>query len=553
MKALIITEKYHPRPDQRDGGARVIDSLRHALEDQCDIMQFGGIKGGCAKFHYDYPNFLENRFERRLSNREFIGKKVREVSSSYTHLIFIHISMQFGLELFPVDEETFIWTFPMFLSPSYRASGEIVPEMYLEAEKGALAFSNAILTPSPFEKRQIHDVYGVEEEKIFMVPRGIDSSFISKNGRKFTSAPIFCSIGSIKPQKNTLKILDLFADLKGRFPSARLRLIGAIQDPQYGDEVQAKINQLSLNNQVELRGFVEPKELSKELIDCHFHLNSSRCETFGRSIFETLALGMPNIVLRGENAAEDFLRDLPYIAFIESEKEALSIIEGMSKHYETLSMMATEIGELYCDSFLANLLTATLFSGKSLAVCDFDGTLFHKNDQEKTERSLIAFNKFPVRAICSARPLSSLLLEIDRYQLKVDWIIAYGGALLADGLGNVKWKKSLTERDLIQLERNVSTTFNRDQQWIQAIVPKDMAPSIPFLRRETYLDKAYFTHWKASKLHAICQLLKEIKWKGAVAVYGDGVYDREMITYFDGKWVTTQSEMIGQQREINDA
>jgi len=551
MKVLIITEKCHPNSDQRDGGARVIDTLKHFLKGVCDIMQFGGTKEGCAKYYYNYPDCQENRFERRLSNREFIGQKVQEISNDYSHLIFIHISMQFGLEVFPVEKGTVVWTFPMFLTPSYRASGETIPKEYFEAEKRALTFSHAILTPSLFEKRQIHDIYGIDEEKIFMVPRGIDASLISRNTRKLSSTFLFCSVGSIKPQKNTLELVNLFAAVQKRFPSALLRLIGPVQDHQYAMEVLRRIKQLTLEQQVEFSGFVEPKGLVKALSDCHFHLSASWCETFGRSIFETLALGIPNIAFQGDHAAQDFLSERPYMAFVDNKEDAVSKIEEMIESYEELSVMAEEIGELYCDDFLGRLLTATLFSDEILGVCDFDGTLFHKNDEDKTYRSLSAFRRFPVRVICSARPLSSLLLAIKSYDLEVDWVIAHSGALVADGSGNVKWETPLTKRDLVYLEQKTGCIFAKDQKRLQVALPKDKAPDIPFLRKEMYQEMAYFNHWKASKLNALCQLLKEIDWKGRVAVYGDGIYDREMITYFDGQWINPQPILMGQQKELN--
>lgn len=551
MKILIITEKYSPHPSQRDGGARIVDTLKNFLKDSCDIIQFNGTQKGTAKYHYNYPYTQENRFKRRLANRRFIGEKVYELSGFYTHLIFIHISMQFGLELFPIEKGIFIWTFPMFLTPSYRASGEVIPNEYFEAEKRALALSTAILTPSPFEKRQIHDIYGIDKEKIFMVPRGIDPLPPLENLQKPSKILHFCSVASMKPQKNTLGLLDLFFSIQKRFPSSYLRLIGPIQDRRYAQRVLQKIKRLGLTEQIEILGFIEAKSLRGVLSDCHFHLSASRCETFGRSIFETLALGVPNIALQGQNAAQDFLQNLPYMAFAEDENTFIHKIEEMIESYEELSNMAKEIGELYCNAFLGRLLIATLFDEKILGVCDFDGTLFHKHDENKTFKSIAAFKYFPVRVICSARPLSTLLLEIKRYELEVDWIIAYSGALVADGLGNVQWESPLTKRDLVYLEQKMGYVFAKDQKWMQVALKKDEAPDIPFLRKEIYQEKAFISHWKASKLHALCQLLKKIEWKGRIAVYGDGIYDREMITYFDGHWITPKAHLYINEKRLN--
>ena len=62
------------------------------------------------------------------------------------------------------------------------------------------------------------------------------------------------------------------------------------------------------------------------------------------------------------------------------------------------------------------------------------------------------------------------------------------------------------------------------------------------LRRETYQDTAFFTHWKSSKLHAIIKLLNKINHNGRIHVFGDGKYDMEMITYFDGTLITKEKK-----------
>lgn len=550
MKVLLVTEKCSPQLDQRDGGARIVDTLQRFLKSACDVMQFGSAENMKAKYCYDYPLKEENRFERRLLNRMFVGERVQEVSGDYTHIIFIHISMQFGLEMFPVSKGMIVWTFPMFLAPSYRLSGEEVPDAYFEAEKRALSLSTAILTPSPFEKRQIHQVYGIEEGKVFMVPRGVDCTFLSTQNRKLTAPFRFCSVGSIKPQKNTIGALRVFSFLLKKFPASVFRLIGPIQDHAYASRVLREIKDLGIEAHVEMVGFVKPKDFSKVLEDCHFHLSVSSCETFGRSIFETLAEGIPNVVVQGQHAARDFLRDLPYIAFVSSVEEATQKIEQMTRFYGELSNRSREVGELYDDAFLGRLLVSTLFSEKTLGVCDFDGTLFHKEDEEKTKRSFEAFESFPVRVICSARPLSSLLQEIKKYQIRVDFLIACSGAILADGSGNIRWETPLLAKELAFLGKWEGVFSSNRQKKIQVVVPEKDAPHISFLRKEVYQGKAYFNHWKASKLHALCRLLKEIDWKGRVSVYGDGKYDREMITYFDGQWIHPDPVEIGQQKEL---
>ena len=101
------------------------------------------------------------------------------------------------------------------------------------------------------------------------------------------------------------------------------RSIGSIQNQQYYKQVKDKIKELDLSENIELTDYVSPDKLSSMIADYHIHISTSNCETFGRSIFETLASGMPNITRLRNNAAYDFLKNLPYIKFTLDNNEAL--------------------------------------------------------------------------------------------------------------------------------------------------------------------------------------------------------------------------------------
>ena len=230
MKILLVTEKCSQNQTERDGGARLVETLQRAFGDSLRIMQFGSEAAPSAKWFFNYPSDLPNRFERRLACGSFIAEKVKAALQSFTHLIFVHVSMQFGFVDLPLSKDIQVWTFPMFLTPSYRASGEIVPKKYFEMERLVLASSKNILTPSHLEKWQLIEFYSVREECIHVIPRGIDPRFLTPKKRFFDRRLEFCSVGSIKLQKNTLGLIDLFAKVSVRFPGAKLKIIGPVQN-----------------------------------------------------------------------------------------------------------------------------------------------------------------------------------------------------------------------------------------------------------------------------------------------------------------------------------
>lgn len=552
MKVLLVTEKCSRSAVEQDGGARLVETIRKAFGGSLSIMQFGPEANPSATWYFNYPSNRTNRFERRLDNANFIAKQVKEIESDFTHVLFVHVSMQFGIADLPLKHDLQVWTFPMFLTPSYRASGEIVPEKYFETEKRTLVSSKNILTPSHLEKRQLVEIYSVLANRIHVIPRGIQTQLFDPRIRTLYGPPTFCSIGSIKPQKNTWGLIQLFAKAQAVLPGATLQIIGPVQNVEYFTKIESEIHRLKIGESVKFSGYIPPHQLPQAIETAHLHLSTSMCETFGRSIFETLALGLPNVARKRGNAAAEFLEHLPYAQFVDDDQQALRSIEEMLAHLPQLSSLALEIGDLYNDEILSRLLVSKLCSQDVIAISDFDGTLYHKDDPEKTLRCFSAFQRFPKRVICSARPLYDLLNQFKQYDLKVDWIVACSGSVVANGQGELLWVKPLDPNVISYLERQIpeSKRIEFEGQVLQITAPASLVPPLFGLRCEVYQGRAFIAPWEASKLRAVHRLLRYIDWQGQVRAFGDSSYDRELLTYFDGTWVAPVPLNQFQRKEV---
>lgn len=543
MKILLVTEKYNPSETQRDGGARMVASLERSFGHKLSIMQFsGGTHQPRNGWNFTYPVDLRDRFERRIANAEFIAKQVGSVVRDFSHIVFVHVSMQF--KFFCEDVET--WTFPMFLTPSYELSGEKVPGEYMEMERAALLSTKNILTPSYFEKKQLLELYSIPEDKIHVVPRGVDLSILRPIDRSINDAraPVFCSIGSIKPQKNTLGLIRLFSRIKDKYARSFLYVIGPIQNQEYYDLVQSEVKKLKLSDNIRFVGYVAPENLAEYIADAHIHITTSHCETFGRSIFETLASGIPNIVMSQNNAAYDFLQNLPYARFTSNVNESLLAIDDVLSNFSKLSVMSREIGKLYDDKRLANLATAKISSDSTMIICDYDGTFFHKGDQAKTSEYIERFKQFSPRVICSARSTEDLLLQLQSFDVKTDWIISYSGAVITTGEGEILFVTSLSNKEVETIE-NMFPEHRKIEvngQIIQIAVSCVLEKEIPEMNIESYQDNSFISNWQSSKLRAICKLLDHVNWQGDVKALGDGKYDLEYLRYFDGRLIQDGGE-----------
>lgn len=558
MKILLVTEKHDPESSKRDGGSRVVNTLKESFGDVLSIMQFGSKSNPVATWNFDYPVDLPNRFEKRIINAKFIAKQIKKVEKDFTHIFFVHISMQFGITDIKLKENIIIWTFPMFLTPSYQASGELIPNEYIQLEHRALAEANNIITPSHFEKHQLINYYSIPLEKIHVVPRGIDTNLLTQRVNLSSDSLKLCSIGSIKLQKNTLGLINLFAEIHAQFPEAKLKIIGPIQNDEYFKEVCERIEELELSKAIEFTGHLPHDKLFQAVKDCHIHISRSTCETFGRSIFETLACGLPNIAKKTGNGAAKFLGDCPYAKFIDDDKEVIKVIPEILGNFSQLSSMALEVGKLYDDQILAKLLVAKFYNKEVIAISDFDGTLFHKADPKRTEQSIEEFKHFRLRVICSARTIDDLLNRLKVHNLEVDWIIGCSGGVVADGNGNILWvvPLMLDENSKSELSIAEAKRIEVDGTLLQVAIPTHLLPTnfIPNmrgLRAEVYDNTAFIANWQASKLHAAHKLLRHINWSGQVKVYGDSKYDMELINYFDGVKVTTVPNNNVKNKELN--
>lgn len=536
MRLLVVTEKCGPEEPRRDGGARLVQSIQRTFGASASVMQFGDRSDASARWHHRYPERSPNRFLARLQNAPFIAERVREVAQDFTHVVFVHVSMQFGFAETPLDGVT-AWTFPMFLTPSYRASGETVPEEYTEAERRVLAVASHVLTPGYLERRQLVEFFGVPESRIRVVPRGVDRRCASPRIRELDGPPRLCSIGSIKPQKNTVGLLHLLRAVRKRRPGATLRVIGPVQDEAYAAQVRRTVEQLGLDDAVSMRGYVPPEDLAAATEDAHLHVSAASCETFGRAIFETLADGMPNVGRATGNAAAEYLRHVPYARFLDDVEGAAAAVDELLVDLPTWSAMAQEVGELYDDRSLSARLAAELGEAPIVAVSDYDGTLFHKNDAERTRRCIESFRRYPRRIVCSARPLEQIVSALDAHGIGVDGIVAYGGGVVADGSGRVLWTTPMDAalRERLHAVLPAAREVRWEGQLLQvAATGSGACPTVPGARTEVYQGSVYAGPWAASKLRAVHRLLAHLGIEGRVRAFGDGPYDEELLAYYDG-------------------
>lgn len=120
--------------------------------------------------------------------------------------------------------------------------------------------------------------------------------------RRDEAAPLVLSVGAIKPRKGYHVSLLAFAGLQRRLPSARYRIVGAVHDREYHEELQALIARLELSG-VEFSGAVSSEELDRCYREASVFLLTPQqvdlnFEGFGLVYLEAGAYGLPVVGTR---------------------------------------------------------------------------------------------------------------------------------------------------------------------------------------------------------------------------------------------------------------
>lgn len=185
------------------------------------------------------------------------------------------------------------------------------PWLYFYGKK-ILENSSRIICLSPTLKIKLNRYYGKKfEEKIEVIPNGIDSEFINKSENKVkllkTDTIInLVYVGSFIKRKNLHKIIEYVNNANGRFI---LNVVGGGGEKKYIE----KINRLIKNSKfVKYYGIIENR---KKLIDIYDKSNifilPSINETFGITYIEAMSQGIPVLYVKGTGIYNYFKKDNP--------------------------------------------------------------------------------------------------------------------------------------------------------------------------------------------------------------------------------------------------
>ena len=158
------------------------------------------------------------------------------------------------------------------------------PEAELQRRQEERRLANAIICASQFTKRSLIEA-GIEAEKIFVEPYGVDQSLFKGSAEKFANFSVIWA-SSYTQTKGIGYLLEALS--REPVPGIELVLAGF---PYGTDAVSLYEDRI----RVRRLGHLNRRELAQVMRRCHVHVYPTLLDGFGRNIIEAMASGLPVI------------------------------------------------------------------------------------------------------------------------------------------------------------------------------------------------------------------------------------------------------------------
>jgi glycosyltransferase involved in cell wall biosynthesis len=164
----------------------------------------------------------------------------------------------------------------------------------------SLELADAIIALTPHEKKILHSYYHIPQEKIVVIPNGINLQHFSRKSiktafkKKFNlKENVVLFVGAIRKEKGLLDLLHATPSIIKEFPQTSFVLIG--KDWGFKKYLQQEGKRLGIEDHIHFLGVVSTSLLREALSTCDLLVNPSAYESFGMSLLEAMASGKPTV------------------------------------------------------------------------------------------------------------------------------------------------------------------------------------------------------------------------------------------------------------------
>jgi len=242
----------------------------------------------------------------------YIKNHFKELNPDIVHIHGYHTLFSVGVlyKIKKLDKKI-----PLVFSPHFGAfSHDTLAGKYLWGVyniflgKRIFNLVDRIIVASKFERNSVKDVDSISDEKIAIIPHGVDildTKKIKKN-RNETIHLIYG--GHLLELKGIQYIIEAVRELYYNFKIQNVGLT-IIGEGPYKQNLTNLARKLNVEHLIEWKSFLPPPEFQKELKKADIFLLLSLSENYGITVAEALCLGTPTIVTR-RTALKELLDEL---------------------------------------------------------------------------------------------------------------------------------------------------------------------------------------------------------------------------------------------------
>jgi len=207
--------------------------------------------------------------------------------------------------------------------------------------KGTLKRYDVIIALTPYEKTILVQKLGAQEEKVVIIPNGIDDRLVNSAQNMIRTEPVVLYVGRISRSKNVDLLVKAMRYVRREVTNARLVMAG----PDEG--LALKLRRYVQRHDVSFQylGVVSESEKSKLYSECSVFAHPALYEPFGITLLEAQAFGKP-CVITGEGgqlyAAPPGRTSLHARSNPRDFGKAISLLLKDRRLYEKLSANARE-------------------------------------------------------------------------------------------------------------------------------------------------------------------------------------------------------------------
>lgn len=180
--------------------------------------------------------------------------------------------------------------------PEYYTPARVL-QLRLTVQR-TVARAARVLTGSEFSRHAITRAYGLDPDKIVVVPNAAAALFrpLPREAaagwvwsRLGIPTPFILTVGDLQPRKNQVGLVRAFAAMVRTFPNLPHHLVLAGQETWHGSDVRRAAEKSGLAERIHFTGYVPDEALLQLYNACEFYVFPSFYEGFGLPVLEAMA------------------------------------------------------------------------------------------------------------------------------------------------------------------------------------------------------------------------------------------------------------------------